>query len=202
LGRNSATNWEIKPVLRTILRSEAFYSEESRNRRVKDAITYLVGFLRTTDFDYRYDRFSWNFTHQFVGFEPTRPLSVNGWPINKYRGAIKSAYFLSWLTGYANIMNSHLSDVMGEDVNFDLIGLIPNSFNNPTGAGIVSELANLMGVELSPDEMQILTEYVDTDRAYDGEDREIDLAGNEQALKTKVTGVLWMLGQHRDYLTF
>lgn len=197
-----ATNWEIKPVLQTILQSEAFFSEDAKGNRVKDAITYLVGFLRTTEAYYRYDRFSWAFTHQSVGFEPTRPLSVNGWPINKFEGASKSSYFLSWLTGYANIMNSHLSDIMGEESTFDPLSLIPTARFNPTAPGVVDELTALMGVQLSVSERAMLIEYVSTDVTYSGDVRVTDLLGNEGALRTKITGVLWMLGQHRDYLTF
>jgi len=197
-----ATNWEIKPVVETILRSEAFFSAESRNNRVKDAITFYVGFLRTTRMPYNDSRFSWRFTHQYLGFEPTRPPSVNGWPINKHEGALQSAYFLSWLTGYANMMNLTLGDIRGEEYTFDVLSLIPASRFNPSPAGVVDELTTLMGVELNGEERQVLIEYVSTDRRYDGEDRVADFTDNPGALSTKVRGVIWMLSQHRNYLTF
>ncbi len=195
-------NWDIKPALRMILQSQAFFSEDARGSRVKDAATYLVGFIRTTGIPYDHERYSWRFTHQFLGFEPTRPESVNGWPINKYQGASKSAYFLSWLTGYSNLINTHLNDLTGEDSEFDLLNLIPSSRINPTADTVVDELVALMSVELTADERAQLVQYVATDRKYNGEDQEMDLVGNAEGLRTKVTGVVWLLSQHRNYLTF
>ena len=195
-------NWDLKPVVRTLLKSEAFYSEESRNSRVKDSVTYLLGFFRTTKIPYKHSRFSWNFSHQYTGYEPTRPLSVKGWPLNKYQEAEQTTYFLSWLTGYANLLSTSLNDLVQEDIPYDVLNLIPQSRNQPTAIGVVYEVANLLGVSLSNEETLTLVDYVSTDRRWNGEEVALDLAEDPEALGTKVRGLIWLLSQHQDYLTF
>ena len=195
-------NWELKPVVETLIKSEAFFSADSRKSRVKDAVTYIMGFLRSTKIPYDHERLSWQFSHQFTGYEPTQPISVKGWPLNKYKGASQTTYFLSWLTGYANLLKTHLNEMIAEDSTFDVLSMIPFSRNQPTAIGVVYEVANLMGVSLTEEETLTLVEYVSTERRWDDREVELNLAENPDALKTKVRGLIWLLSQHKDYLTF
>ena len=197
-----ANNWEIKPVLLSLFSSEAFFSEKARNNRVKDAVTYLIGFLRTTRIPDDYNNFYWQFSHQFTGYEPTRPTSVNGWPLNKYKGSLKTTYFLSWLTGYANLLNRNFNYLTYDEVNFEVLQLVPVSRHNPTGPAIVDELVGLLGIEISADERQVLIEYVSTNIKYNGDEEPLNFLENLPGFRTKVRGLLWILTQHRNYLTF
>ncbi len=70
--------YELRPVLKTILRAQAMFSPRARQGLVKSPLEYVVGFMRATGFEAPmpevYD------TLLALGQVPTLPPSVFGWP--------------------------------------------------------------------------------------------------------------------------
>ncbi|MEM9920398.1 MAG: DUF1800 domain-containing protein [Bacteroidota bacterium] len=77
-------NWELAPVLRTLLKSDHFFDERFINSRIKDPFEYFISLLRiagieSTDLeaDWSYELFS--FCRE-CGQELFNPVDVAGWP--------------------------------------------------------------------------------------------------------------------------
>ena len=70
--------FEIKPVLRSLFRSEAFFSEKARRPLLKSPIEYAVGFVRSTGLEP--PLLVLDSALEVLGERPTFPPSVKGWP--------------------------------------------------------------------------------------------------------------------------
>ena len=137
-----------------------------------------------------------------MGFEPLAPNSVNGWPMNKHGQNYKSTYFLGWLPGYANGINRYLTALTAEFEDFDVLSLIPNSRDGSDPAAVVTELSELLGLELDETDKAELENYLVTIRRNNDNEEPAEIENNEALLAVKVRGLLWLLTQHRDYMTY
>jgi uncharacterized protein (DUF1800 family) len=73
------SRYEVKPLLRAMLTSEAFWSKDNRGALVKSPIDLVVGTLRT--FDMRpFDLRPAVFACAALGQNPMSPPNVKGWP--------------------------------------------------------------------------------------------------------------------------
>ena len=81
------SNWEIKPVLEQLFKSEHFYDQNSKACHIKNPYDYIVGFGKLleaempTDLAPKYA--AWRLVHQFSasqGMNYGDPPSVSGWP--------------------------------------------------------------------------------------------------------------------------
>ena len=70
-------DYQLRPLLRTILRSEAFFSDRSLRGRIKSPVEFLVGFSRTTGLDVPMDALNRNLGA--LKQRPTWPPHVGGW---------------------------------------------------------------------------------------------------------------------------
>ena len=70
--------WEMRPVLRRLFRSEAFYSEAAQRPLLKSPIEYAVGFVRSTGLEP--PLLVLDGALEVLGERPTFPPSVKGWP--------------------------------------------------------------------------------------------------------------------------
>ncbi|MHC4934567.1 MAG: DUF1800 family protein, partial [Planctomycetota bacterium] len=71
--------WELKPALRTLFRSRAFYSEASRGTKIKGPIELIVGLFRSLDMDSR-GVYGLSLIAQSLGQSLMDPPNVKGWP--------------------------------------------------------------------------------------------------------------------------
>lgn len=83
------TNWEIKPVLEKLLKSEHFYDKLSQSCFIRTPLDYVVGTFRTFDIQlpggWRSDNEYkiYNYLRYYMGLlggEPNLPPNVAGWP--------------------------------------------------------------------------------------------------------------------------
>ena len=72
------SGYELRPVLRTILESNGFFSAAARAARVKSPVEYIVGFVRTTGLSMPLTEISRDLER--LGQQPTLPPGVDGWP--------------------------------------------------------------------------------------------------------------------------
>ncbi|MCA8939779.1 MAG: DUF1800 family protein, partial [Planctomycetes bacterium] len=73
-----ANNWEIKPMLKQMFLSNAFYASEGVKPRAKSPIEYAVGLMRSSQLDVPINRFD-SFLI-LAGHRPGDPPDVSGWP--------------------------------------------------------------------------------------------------------------------------
>ena len=73
------SKWDMRPLLRTILTSQAFYSEASIGTQVKSPIQLVVGTIRMLNLDMPNPRVLQGSLTQ-MGQVPLEPPNVKGWP--------------------------------------------------------------------------------------------------------------------------
>src|SRR5437870_2096125 len=71
--------WEIRPLLRTILTSQAFYGERAIGSQIKSPIQLVVGTIRLLDLEMPQNRALAAALNQ-MGQVPLEPPNVKGWP--------------------------------------------------------------------------------------------------------------------------
>ncbi len=195
-------NFELLPLLRTILRSEAFFSPDARFQRIKNPVQYLVGFLKRTDMHYRLDRLDSALCG--MGMCITDPPDVNGWPGNKHKEAAETDFFLAWTPQYAN----NITEVFRRRSDFNSSEGNPNDFElrlpHPLASGeeVVDHLVAMLNVPITQEERTEFINYMNT--AYNSSlepfEREFDPTSSTH-VREKVSGLLWILSQHEQYVT-
>lgn len=191
-------NFDVRPVVRTLLMSEALFSTSARGSRVKDAVTYSVGFLRGTNLPYRADQLQ-NLIRD-MGLEPTNPPDVNGWPMNKPGEGQESDYFLAWSPQYANFITAVLRNARGT-TGFTFANMLPHAA--ATGQETVAHIAALLGVRVTEQEAAAYTEYMNNRYNTNGSlTAEPFNPLNATHVSQRVAGLIWMLSQNDDYVRY
>jgi uncharacterized protein (DUF1800 family) len=187
-----ASNYELAPVLATILKSEAFFSAASRSGLVKSPTEFALGFVRATGMRTHMDDLDGGLAD--AGQRPTMPPNVNGWP----GGAL-------WLSAQAMVERANLvRDCVthrGSDVQtgLDLRALLPAGAQT-TATETVDALAALLRVGLSPTDRAACVAYLDTRRQSDGTVVASPFsAANDVHVDERVRGLLYVLAQHPLY---
>lgn len=199
-----ANNYNVAPVVKKILLSEAMFSMEAKQKRIKDAITYVIGFIRASGVPVSTDAVYEILKNGNLGYEPLMPGSVNGSPLNKFKGAELSSYFLGWNSTYINAVRDVLSKAPTASPGFSYRSLLP--FAGATPDQIIKHWSLVLGIKLAPEELSKLTTYMSTfKKMVNGKAVNVTVAfdpTNETHLREKIPGLLWLLSQHEDYLTF
>ena len=198
-------DWDFKPLIRVIINSEAMFSKDALDSRIKDPITYLVGFIKRTGIRYTTTRLQDEL--EGMGFVVSDPPGVNGWPGNKFQAADKSPYWLAWQPQYSaaiiDIFNYYTRDFLDEDDN-PLYGwdvFLPSARASASEA--VDHLVRLMGVQITSEERQVYIDYMDSqlDNSDEVDPRLFD-PREEQHVREKLSGLLFLLAQHESYLAY
>jgi hypothetical protein len=186
--------YELRPMLRTLLRSEAFFSARSRaHRRVKSPVEYLVGFIRATGLELPLPRLHARLEQ--LGQVPTAPPDVGGWPGGE-----------AWISPGAMAVrgNAVVEAVSSRShqrgLRFDLRTLLPQG-TDATAA--VDALAGRLGITIDAGERERYRAYLDTRAVLEGSSvvRLPDPfdPGNVEHLEERVRGLLYVLAQHPSY---
>jgi hypothetical protein len=187
-----SSNYELAPVLDTLLMSEAFYSATAKAGLVKSPTDVAVGFVRATGMRVHMD--DMDDGTEAAGQRPTMPPNVNGWP-----GGVL------WLSAQAMVertnfvvdcVNHRGADVQ---VGLDLRALLPNGATT-TATEAVDALAALLRVALSAADRQACIDYLNTQRNSQGvvSASPFDAANNTH-VDERVRGLLYILTQHPTY---
>lgn len=186
----SSSGYDLRALLKTIFKSEAFYSDKAREGIVKSPIEYNVGFMRTTGLKLTPARVDSSLNAN--GQRPTQPPDVNGWPSGNFwlssQGFLERTNFLTDCVRYANE-----APQAGYDVG-DLI--VPGETSD---AEVVDRLAYLLQVRLTADQRDECILYLNSDaNASSVISQPWDFDNATQRSK-KIRGLLWILAQHPDY---
>ncbi|MFO0980243.1 MAG: DUF1800 domain-containing protein [Planctomycetota bacterium] len=190
------SSWELRPVLRKLLLSKAFYSNTARSGFVKSPVEFAIGFIRATGLEVPMDELDRSLDD--AGQRITMPPSVNGWP----GGSM-------WLSEQAMIARANIlrNCIYERDyqagLGIDVAALLP-PVDQRSDVNVVDQLSRLLRVRLSDEERAACVEYLNRDRIY--KDSESDYTvidpfdGSDPVqIDKKVRGLLYILGQHPSY---
>lgn len=202
-------NYELKPLLAALFRSEAFFSPASRAGIVKGPVEQIVGFVRATGLvpvDPRGGSDPPNGPSNMLrtldgtlttaAQQPTQPPSVNGWPVAS-----------EWLSAQnmldrANAVLACIADRTDQgNAGIDVASILP-PFQSPDDANVVDGLATLLRVSLSPTERQTCIDYLNTQVGSGGVPSPTPSPfdrTNPTHVSERVRGLLYVLAQHPTF---
>lgn len=180
--------FELRPFVRTIITSQAMFSQASRNTCVSSPIERSVGLARRIirrPLPQDEDNFDKSFyllltlrdTARDAGQSIFEPPSVFGWKgaCNINRAGARSRGE-GWLSEQRMLNRSHTcGDLMGmlSWLNFDLAGSLGIS-NHTDAKTLVTTIAeSVFSTELSPQELDLLSGFLQTEQGPDGSLTEI-----------------------------
>ncbi len=183
-------NFELRPFVRTIITSQSMFSQASRNTCVSSPIERSVGLARriirrplpqdaeNIDKSF-YLLLTLRDTARDAGQSIFEPPSVFGWKgacnINRAGARFRGE---GWLSEQRMLNRSHTcGDLMGmlSWLNFDLAGSLGIS-NHTDAKTIVTTIAESMfSMELSPQELDLLSGFLQTEQGPDGSLAEISV---------------------------
>ncbi|MEM8883035.1 MAG: DUF1800 family protein, partial [Planctomycetota bacterium] len=186
-------NWNLEPVIETILESKAMYSGRARKGQVRTPVEFVFSFMRTTEVD----------LHPVIGTNTVRivnelsslgqmvlqPPDVNGWPVGS-----------AWLSSQAMLERANFITFAIEqldDFDTQIAPLLPPA-GQRSPAQLVDHLSTILDVKLSGNARTKLIEYVTTQEqggqtvpfAYD--------QNNENHVKMKTRGLIFAIAQYHD----
>jgi uncharacterized protein (DUF1800 family) len=188
-----ASNYELRPVIGTLLTSEAFFSPVSKAGLVKSPVELALGFVRATGMLTHMDDL--DDALESAGQRPTMPPNVNGWP----GGPLwLSAQAMVERTNYvADCVTHRNADVQ---VGLDLRTRCLQNGAATTADQAVDSLSWLLRVPLGAADHQICVEYLNTQRSSTGviSPSPFD-AANDTHIDERVRGLLYVLAQNPLY---
>lgn len=182
--------WNLKPILDTILRSEAMYSLRARKSQVKSPVDYLIGFMRTTGVrlspDPPTDAARVYLALAEIGQIPLEPPDVNGWPTGAaWAGAQPMLERTNVVAFAVKQLDSYATDIAP---------LLPPG--PPSPQSLVDHLARTLDVDLSATARSGMIEYVNSQ--WSG-GQQVPFAfdpNNTEHVKMKTRGLVWMIAQY------
>jgi hypothetical protein len=184
--------WDLKPFLKSLFRSEAFYSNRSRQGRAKHAVEYLVGLMRSTGL--RLSPPVVDYFQTILGQRPGEPPTVNGWPLGTLwfsAASMVNRTNAAWYVVYDRVNQA----AAGINV-ADILPPVPQR----TAPAVLDAVSGLMRVKLTDLEKLALLDYLNTSRQADGTIVASPFDGSSQAmLDERVRGLIYVLAQHPEF---
>lgn len=160
-----ASGYEIKPLVRKILTSQAMFSPEARGNQISSPVEHLVSVARTLDMHaYSEDSQGYLFDQlcddlRGAGMELLNPPGVQGWGEDKFW--LEDQWLISRIRALSRTME--YGPNLAADIPLHL--LPPQSTWNQREVRdqIVSAIANVFHLPLTPEERAIYVEVLDQD---------------------------------------
>ena len=178
--------WNLKPILRTLLLSKAMYSDRAIRGKVKNPVEFVVGFLRTTELELgATTQLQASRTRTWltrIGQVPLDPPDVNGWPTGN-----------AWLGSQAMLERTNFVNaaVLQLDSDAQVDPLVPAG-RSWGATELVDHIANHLDVILSANARSKMIDYVNegVGAAFDPNDA--------TELRMKVRGLIWLIAPYND----
>ncbi|MCB0323435.1 MAG: DUF1800 family protein [Bdellovibrionales bacterium] len=160
-----SSDWNVRPLVRRILQSEACFSADSHKNKMMDPMTFTIGFLKRTGIPMRIDRLAGQLG--VMGYQVTDPIDVFGWPLGYRENQSKETSFWNGFpVEYANFvteaLNRHEQDFRDPETNlplYDYCSLNPN--DRARSDEVVDHLAGILGVTFTAAERTQYIRYLD-----------------------------------------
>ena len=188
-----ANNWELRPLLAVLLKSNAFYSAQARRGQIKSPIEHAFGFVRATGMRVPMNELvgmSWS-----LGQVVTQPPTVEGWPGGSF-----------WLGAQdiverANFINVAISARTYQASNgFDWATILP-PVGQRTASRVVDDLVDLLHIQPSREERNDFIAFLNSERLESGAVAVSPFTASNAQLEERVRGLLYILAQHPTYMT-
>ncbi|TAK37268.1 MAG: DUF1800 domain-containing protein [Saprospiraceae bacterium] len=154
LFRNS--NYEIKPVMETLLKSEHFYDAINKGCFIKTPVDVVVGTLRSfnlgipgsTPWDDFVMKYYLSYFHGILQMLPGDPPNVAGWQAFRQ----SPLYYRMWINGdtarnrnyYTDILSTYFLESDNDQLKIDHVAFA-TQFDNPDNASaLVEDVTNLL----------------------------------------------------------
>ena len=200
-----ADGYELKPFLRTLFLSEAFYADASKAGLVRTPVQQAVGFVRQTGLVPWDDIQDWEHPQgtpntlrsldsalQQAAQRVTQPPSVNGWPQDR-----------QWLSaqGVLDRVNCVVEATADRgdqaDQGMDPLTLVPNGAD---AAAAADALASVLNVRPTAAQRALYVQFLDSYVDYTDTEFADPFAGADaEERRSRVRGLLWVLSQHPTF---
>lgn len=183
-----SNDYELKPILRTLFLSEAFY--QSKGSKIRMPVDYGIGLVRTTGLMVEPDDMRAELTS--LAQVPGNPPSVFGWPQGH-----------EWLSAAGMVERANLARrVIGERTFQSNNGYVVDMpAGTPDAAAVVDHFAALMAIDLAVDERTALITYLDSNVQNGGTVQPDPFDANNAAdVNNRVRGLIYILANHPDAL--
>lgn len=158
-----ANNYELAPLVRRILTSQAMFSPDARGNQIASPVEHWVGVARTLDM-HMYSEDSQGYTLDRVvdhlaesGQEPLNPPGVQGW--DEDDGWLQDQWILSRVHALGRTME--YGPERTEDLPYHLLPPRETWNVRETRAQIVDAIADVFHLELNDEEHDIYVEVLD-----------------------------------------
>ena len=180
----SSGNWEIAPIVSTLLKSEAMFSPEARRSKIKTPVELLVGFSRETGLRLPVNDIAERLEQ--LNQELTNPPSVKGWEEGIFLlGAAASSQRAQAINAIAN------SGFLPANLNLQSFLPAPGLRNGPKS--IASVLSNL-DIDMEDAGFHLAVEYMDSIDSAGGGSQASYFNGDDPAqLDRKIRGLFFIL---------
>jgi uncharacterized protein (DUF1800 family) len=194
-----SNNYDVKPTIKTLLMSNAFYSEQATGSTtypegglVKNPVEFTIGFIRSTGLEIPYDTLRSLLSN--AGQLPTFPPSVNGWPEGELWASADG------LVQRANIIHSCITNRTYQNgLGVSLLPILPPA-GQRTASNTVDELASHFNIQMTPAERLRYINYLDSDFvAPSTVNTDPFDASNATQIDKKVRGLLYIMAQHPSF---
>lgn len=160
-----ANDWNLKPVIQTVITSEACFSRDVVDSRVKDPITFMLGFLKATGIPMRVDRLDTQLTT--MGYELLNPIDVFGWAAG-YRDKENNttefwnAYQTEIYNSVVEILRNQSQDFRNPGTNQPLYNFCNlNPFPEARSDEVFDHILQLTALKATPEERTQFLNYLD-----------------------------------------
>ena len=206
-----SSNWNVLPLVKRILQSEACFSPDAHKSRVMDPITFAIGFLKRTGIPMRVDRLARELER--MGFDITDPVDVFGWAAGfREKEHQETTFWNAFPVEYANFLTEALRrhkvdfvDSNGDPI-FDFCSLNPS--DTARSDQVVDHLSTLLGTTFSAAERTQYIRYLDNrSNGLDSNGVPIEQVRLYDAqvpsmCEEKLGGVLWMSTLNPSAMTY
>ena len=178
-----ANGYELRPFLKALFKSEAFFSSTARGALAKSPLDFSIGFIHATGLKLTPTTFQGLIAT--LGQPPALPPSVNGFPTGEMWFSSQN------MADRVNLLDACIGDVSRQAaVGINVATILPPP-NQRSAGEIVDAMASLFNLTLVASERQHAIDYVNGSGAFDG---------NSQAqIDDRVRGLLTILAQHPTY---
>jgi hypothetical protein len=186
------SQWNLKPIIDTILKSEAMYSARAVKSQVKSPVDYVIGLLRTSGMKLHPDPLTnaarVQLALDYVGQSPLEPPDVNGWPPGiSFTGAQPMLNRTNVVAFTVKQLDSYATDITP---------LLPPG--SPAPDALVDHIARTLDVDLTETARDEMIDYVNS-QWVGGQQVPLGYDPNNQDhVKAKTRGLMWMIAQYHD----
>jgi uncharacterized protein (DUF1800 family) len=177
------SNYDLAPVIKAILKSEAFFSDRARAALVKHPVDYAMGFVHSTGLKITPAALQTQLST--MGQNPGSPPGVNGFPVGTLWFSAQN------MADRANFLDTAVNDTARQaTVGINVATILPPVGQRQSGQ-VVDAVASLLDVALVAAERQLLVDFLEKPTPFDG--------SSQAQLDDRVRGLLYIMAQHPQY---